>query len=104
MTLLSYVAVAPSLLGRLSQAHNMQLSCDFVQGCKVVDGTGAVLSELPQSVGESFTIAEVVLPAKKPHPQRPQPKSPLSWLAYFSSDVILPILMRPVYRRGVKGE
>ncbi len=102
MTLFSYLAVAPSLLGKLSNARNMQLSCDFVQGCKVVDSDGRVLSELPQSAGESFTTGEVTVSTKKQAPKRLQPKVPIAWLTYFSSDVILPILMRPVYRRGIR--
>ncbi len=37
----------------------MYMSCDMVQGCKVVVGNGTVLTELAQEDGESYTIATV---------------------------------------------
>ncbi len=93
---------APRLAKYLPQADQMQLSCDFVQGCKVVASDGQVLTELTQAEGETFTLAEVALADKKPAPQTPQPASPLPWFVYFSSDVLLPLLTIPIYRKGLR--
>lgn len=101
-TLLSILPTAPSLVKYLPQASRMQMSCDFVQGCKVVDARGQVLTELTQEQGEAFTIAEVTLPDERPSPQGSQPKSPLPWFSYFSSDILLPLLTIPVYRKGLR--
>ncbi|MDM8528771.1 carbon-nitrogen hydrolase family protein [Anaerolineales bacterium HSG24] len=100
LSLLSYIPVAPKLVKHLPQANNMQLKCGFVQGCKIVDGWGEVQTELEQVQGETYTIAEVTIPDKKPRPNSPQPKSLLPKIAYFSSDILLPLLMLPVYHRG----
>ncbi len=102
MSLLSYLPAAPRLLRYLPQSHAVQLECDFVAGCKIVDCQGHVQTELEQAQGETFTLAEVALADRKPAPKRPPPSSLLPWIAYFSSDVVLPLLMRPVYRRGVR--
>ncbi len=85
----------------LPQGQTLQLECDFVQGCKIVDGRGKVQTELEQVQGETFTIAEVTLPDEKPKPASPQPKSLLPGMTYFSSDIVLPLLMRSVYQRGI---
>ncbi len=102
VTLLSMLPAAPWLVKYLPQASRMQLSCDFVQGCKVVDARGQVLTELSQAQGEAFTMAEVAVPDEKPSPREPQPPSPLPWVTYFLSDVLLPRLTIPVYRRGLR--
>ena len=93
---------APWLARYLLQANRLELTCDFIQGCKVVDATGQVLAELTQTEGETFTIAEVTLAGQKSTPTGPQPKSPLPRLSYVLSDRLLPALMVPVYRRGLR--
>lgn len=101
-TLLTILPIAPHLAKYLPQARQMQLTCAMVQGCKVVDGHGRVLTELAQSDGETFTIAEVTLADNKPQPHGRQPPSPLSPLSYLASDYLLPILTTPVYRAGLR--
>ena len=102
-TLLSYLSLAPHLIKYLPQAGDIEMTCGFVQGCKIVDSRGEVLTELTQEEGESFALADVTLADEKPGPTRPQPKSLLPWLTYLSSDVVLPSLMRPFCRRGVRN-
>lgn len=100
-SLLSYLPAAPKLVNYISEAKDMEMECDFVKGCKIVDSKGNVQAELEQSDGENFTVAEVSLAEKKSKPKREQPKSLLPKMAYLSSDLILPSLMRSVYKRGM---
>ena len=100
--LISFLPWEPKLARYLSQAGRMQLACDFVPGCKVVAADGQVLTELEQSAGESFTLAEVALAGQKPRPSRPQPKSLLPQITYWSSDIFLPLSTLSTYRRGLR--
>jgi predicted amidohydrolase len=102
VSLLSLLPLAPWLVKYLPQANRMRMSCDMVPGCKVVGASGQVLAELSQEQGETFTIAEVTLADEKLPPQGPQPASPLSWFTYFTSDMLLPLLTIPVYRKGLR--
>ncbi len=101
-TLALFLPAVPWLIKYIPQAKQMQMSCDFVQGCKIVAPNGEVLSELSQAQGESFTVADVTLADKKPTPQTLQPPSPMPWFTYLSSDIILPWLTIPVYRNGLR--
>lgn len=101
-SVLSMVPAAPWLIKYLPQARRLRLSCDFVPGCKVVEASGRVLSELRQDEGEAFTLAEVTLADHRPQPKGPQPRSRLSSLTYLTSDLILPLLSIPTYRRGLR--
>jgi len=98
---LTFVPLAPWLVKYLPQASRMRMSCHMVQGCKVVDADGQVLTELTQEQGETYTIAEVTLADQKPRPQEPQPASLVPFLTYLSSDVLLPALTVSVYRKGL---
>jgi hypothetical protein len=100
--LLVLLPVAPWLIKYLPQANQLQMSCDLVPGCKIVDANGQVLTQLAQEQGETFTIAEVTLADEKRFPQEPQPASPISWLTYLVSDIALPWLTIPVYRKGLR--
>jgi hypothetical protein len=103
LSLLAYLPAAPKLVKHLAQARGIELACDFVPGCKIVDGRGAVQSALSQAAGETFTLGEVQLPDERPPaPGRPQPPSLLPRAAYLSSDYVLPLLMRPVYQQGIR--
>ena len=101
-SLLSLLPAAPWLVKHLSHADKMRMSCGMVPGCKVVDNQGRVLAELTQDQGEAFAMAEVLLAAEKPSPQGPQPRAALPWLAYFVGDILLPALVKPVYRNGLQ--
>lgn len=101
-TFLTFLPLAPWLVKYLPQASQMHMSCDMTQGCKIVDANGQTLTELTQEQGETFTITEVTLSDERPSPQYPQPASPLSWFTYFISDVLLPSLAIPIYRKGLR--
>jgi len=102
LSFFSYAVAVPTLIKYLPQASQMELECDFVSGNKIVDGDGVVKSESTQSDGDSYTLAEIDLLPSKEQPRGEQPRSLLPWLTYLSSDFTLPILMRPLYRRGVR--
>ncbi|MEM7348321.1 MAG: carbon-nitrogen hydrolase family protein [Chloroflexota bacterium] len=101
-SLLAMIPTAPWLIKYLPQAEQVEMSCEMIQGCKVVNAKGEVLTELAQSDGETFTIAEVILPDEKPAPHTPQPPSRLPWLAYLTSDYIIPSITSSTYRQGLR--
>ncbi len=101
-TILAFAALAPWLVRYLSQADRVRMTCGMTPGCKVVDGSGQVVAEVSQERGEAFAIAEVGLADQRPRPCGPQPPSPVPRLAYLSSDLLLPALTAPLYRRGVR--
>jgi predicted amidohydrolase len=103
--LASFVAIlptAPWLFRYLPQARRLQVTYTFAEACKIVDAQGAALAELSQAAGETFTVAEVALPAKRPAPRGAQPKPPVPLPAYWISDVLLPGLSLSTYRRGAR--
>ena len=99
---LTFLPAAPWLARYLPQSSRMQMSCPMVPGCKVVGADGQVLAALTQEQGETFTVAEVTLADERPRPRGPQPASPVPFLTYLVSDVLLPSLSVPVYRRGLR--
>jgi len=94
--------IAPRLARYRSQADRMQLSCDMIPSCKVFNAEGAVIAERTQAEGEGFALADVTLADTKPVPQGTQPSSQLSAGVYFNADVLVPFLMKPVYRNGLR--
>jgi hypothetical protein len=98
--LLGWAATSPRLLKYLPQASGLQMSCDMVHECKVVDAGGRPLAQLGKSDGETFTHASVCLSESRPSPLEPQPASPIRGLSYFLSDVYLPAMVKSIYREG----
>jgi predicted amidohydrolase len=102
LSLLGYLPAAPWLVRYLPQADRVQMACEMVHESKVVDASGRVLTKLTKEDGETFTLAEVRLADAEPTPQGLQPASLVPWPLYFLSDVLLPALTRPVYRKGLR--
>jgi predicted amidohydrolase len=100
LSLLGYASVAPWLFKYLPQADRMQMSCDMTHKCRIVDANGDTLAELTKEDGEAFTLAEVYLAGSKRLPNEPQPDSLIPKRTYFLSDVMLPAITKPVYRKG----
>jgi len=98
----SLIPFAPRLARFLPQADELQMACDMIPGCKVVDASGHVIAERTQAEGEGFTLAEVALPDTRPSPRGNQPEIRLPWMAYFNADILIPLLMRSVYRKGLR--
>jgi len=101
-SLLCFLPAAPWLVKYLPQANQMQMACDLIAECKIVDANGRALTKLSGEQGETFTIANVTLADEKPSPRAPQPKALASWLTYLLSDTLLPQIVIPVYRRGLR--
>ena len=97
-----YSILVPRLVKHFSQASQLQMSCDMIPSCRVFNADGVVVAERTQTQGEGFALAEVALADTKPQPRGPQPPAQLSSSVYFNADVLVPFLMRPVYRKGLK--
>jgi predicted amidohydrolase len=97
--LVSMLPMAPRLAKYLADADPIQLCCDLVPGCKVVDGGGEILARTELGQGEGFAMAEVTLADHKPSPNGSQPATMLPRLVYFLGDIWLPWLSKPTYRK-----
>lgn len=100
--ILSLLPQAPQLVRYLSSSGRVQMSCDMVPSCRVVDATGQPVAELTQEQGEAYVLAEVSPAGTRPSPCGPQPTSRLPLAAYLLSDVLLPALCIPDYRYGLR--
>lgn len=97
-SLAALLPTAPWLARYLPQAKKMELSCDFVPACRVIDAQGQQVGA-PPAGREGVALATVELAGSRPHPLGPQPASPLPWASYLFSDIIQPWLMAAHYRR-----
>ena len=99
---------APRIIKLLpkSEPLHIQMSCEMIPSCKVVDADGRTLAERAPVDGEGFAISEVNLADSKSAPRDRQPNPPLnrmtSQIALFNSDLMIPAIMRSVYRDGLK--
>jgi len=100
-TMLGLSLIAPRLARYVGQARQMEVSCEMVGASQVVDARGCVLAELDPGEGESFAHAEVALAGERPTPRGPQPRDRSFWPLYVASDLLMPLLCRAAYRRGV---
>ena len=100
-TLLGLSLMAPRLARYVAQAGQMDVSCEMVRASQVVDARGHVLAELDPGEGESFALAEVVLAGERPALRGSQPRELSFTLLYAISDLLMPLLCRAAYRRGV---
>ena len=102
----TFIFFAPRILKLLPKAEQLQMSCGMIPSCKVVDSDGHILAERAPAKGEGFAISEVTLADSKSVPTRRQPNPPLdrmvARMALFNADVMVPFLMRSVYKNGLK--
>lgn len=88
------------LLKYFPQANGMQMSCDSVQECKIINSSGKILAGLTEEAGEAFTTAEIQIASSRQAPQTPQPATPIPDMSYVFVDRLLPAIVKPVYRKG----
>jgi hypothetical protein len=101
VSFLSAVAFAPRLIKHLRHADKVQMTCTFAPSCKIVGADGQILAERAQEDGESLAFARVTLPDRKPSPEKKeQPRSKIPLTSYLLTDVMLPRMMVPHYKRG----
>ncbi|HNB52835.1 MAG TPA: carbon-nitrogen hydrolase family protein [Anaerolineales bacterium] len=101
-SLASMVPLAPWMAQYVAVADQVEMTCDIVPGCKVVDAEGNVLAAVPEGNGDAFTFAEVTVRDQRPLPTRDQPPSRMPSMVYFTSDYLLPWLNIPTYRQGLR--
>lgn len=101
--LLMLVPSAPWLARYIARAGGMQMRCQMIEGTKIVGADGGVLAQRGQAQGEGFAIATVDLAGTPPQPRGAQPPSRVPPFAYLSSDTLMPSLVAPLYRRGLRA-
>ena len=84
----------------------LPIADQLISSCKVVDAGGNTLAQRLPSDGEGFIISAVTLADSKPTPTGSQPHVPLhrmiAGMAIFQSDVLVPSMMRSIYKNGLK--
>jgi hypothetical protein len=101
-----FALFVPRITKLRSQASQMQLTCEMMPSCKVVDASGNVLAKRNPGEGEGFVIEEVKIGDTKSMPGGRQPKPPLPFMDYqlsiLNADVMVPAMMKSVYKDGLK--
>ncbi len=92
----------PRLVKHFTHASHLNMACDVIPSCKIFDAQGTVIAERTQDEGEGLVMAEVVIADSKPVPRAHQPSAQLPYSVYFNADVLVPFLMKSVYRKGLK--
>ncbi len=100
-TMLGLSLVAPHLVQYVAQARQLDVSCEMVRASQVVDAQGRVVARLDPGDGESYALAEVALAGGRPTPRGSPPRDRSFWPFYVASDLLMPLLCRAAYRRGV---
>jgi hypothetical protein len=98
-SLLAMALLWPPLLKYLRRGELTVMACALTPGCKVVNGDGRVLAQRSQAAGPGFALAEISLASPRLRPTSRQPATRVPWLAYFISDLLLPLLTQSVYHR-----
>jgi len=102
----SFILFVPRIIKLLPKAEQLQMSCEMIPSCKVVDAGGRTLAERSPADGEGFAISEVTLADSKSVPTQRQPNPPLNSMttrmALFNADVLVPSMMHSVYKNGLK--
>jgi predicted amidohydrolase len=106
-TLLRMFALAQPRLGALvPKASQLQMSCGMIPSCKIVDAGGQQLAECDPTAEEGFVVADVTLGNTKSMPKEKQPVPPLKLMDYrlsvFNADVMVPAVMKRVYKNGLR--
>ena len=102
----SFSLFAPHILNLLPKAEQLQMACGIIPSCKVVDASGNIVVERSPTEGEGFVLSDVTLADSKNMPAHPQPAHPMgrlkSQLALFNADILIPAMMRSVYKNGLR--
>ncbi len=88
---------------RISQSAEILLECGFEPVTQVVNANGEKLAQ-GTATGDGVIVAEFKIPDVIPHPQSAQPEIPIDSAVYEISDEVLPALMVPLYKEGVRRQ
>jgi len=102
LSLLSLALSSPRLLKYLPKANQLEMSSEIIPAGKIIDSGGVPLASLRIENGESFCITQVRLSKEKKQRLESQPKTKLGWLTYLFSDILLPWISTPVYRKELR--
>jgi hypothetical protein len=102
LALLAFLPIAPHLARYIPMADQISVTCDMLEGTRIMNAQGHPMASLSQPQGEAYTMARVELVDEKQRPQGTQPPPPVPWLSFFVADVLLPLVSLPIYRKGVR--
>jgi hypothetical protein len=101
-SVLAMLPAVPGFIRYFNQADQVQVSCDMTAACKIVNRAGEIVTRLAPAQGETYAIGAIEIADGKPQPTGPIPGPTATWFTYLTSDVILPLISRSTYQRGVQ--
>jgi predicted amidohydrolase len=102
-SVLAMLPAVPGFIRYFSQADQVQVACEMTAACKIVNNAGAIVTRLDPAQGETYAIGEIEIADRKPQPIVPLPGLTATWFTYLTSDLILPLISRSTYQRGVQS-
>lgn len=91
------------LADRTAQAPDAILECGFPPATRVMDSNGEIVAQ-GTVTGDRFVLAEVELPNTTPKPDAIQPKMNISEAMYRLTEEIVPAMMVPLYKAGLRNQ
>ncbi len=102
LSLLGGLLLSPRMLPRtFGDLSSVRIEADYHAQTKVINAEGIVLARVSEN-SDGIAVAEIELGDHAPIPTEPQPQSAYRFLAYFLSDVLLPAITIPLYRKGYR--
>jgi hypothetical protein len=101
-SVLAMLPAVPGFMRYFNQADQVQVSCAMTSACKIVNHRGAIVTRLDPAQGETYAIGAIEIADGKSQPIGPRPGPTATWFTYLTSDVILPLISRSTYHRGVQ--
>jgi predicted amidohydrolase len=102
LSALPTVVTRPRLWSRLPEIRKVEVEAGYYPQTKIVGADGRVLARV-EADGDAYTLSSLQLEDITPQPALAQPNMPYTTWAYFISDLLLPLLTAPLYRRGYRA-
>ncbi len=100
ISLASFLLFAPSLWKYIPQAEQVIAEAGYFNETYIADASGGVIERVRAEV-ESFTLAEIEVPAAPPQPKGKQPAFGISSLGYWS-DAFANWMVTSLYRTKIR--
>ena len=94
---LGFLPFAPRMFRYLKHFRHIKVKATMVEAGNIFGSDGQLLAGLHNDQGEDFVLAEVNLPSEPPQPGAPQPRPPVPWMVYFTSDIFLTTVSKGTY-------